>query len=489
VFTLLEGEGLDALGLKPEKVLGRSIFEMHRDAPRIVWDVRLALAGKVFDTTVEIGGLVFETRYASLRENDEFSGVLGVATDVTERKQTEDRLRAAETRYRTLVEQVPAITYIEELTAKGKRLTYISPQYEATLGYSPKSGLSYPEHWLEIVHPDDLERLVAEDARTDETLEPFRMEYRMFAKDGRVVWIRDEAVVVRDEGGRPSFWQGVMFDVTEQKRAEEDLREAEARYRTLVEQIPAGVYIQRLEYEGAIDYISPRIEDMLGYSPREYVEDPGLWVETTHPEDRERVLAEDTRTDETGEPFTVEFRKITRDGRIRWIRDEAVLVKDAEGKPLYWQGIFVDITERRKFEEELEESRRRLSALLSNVSAYLYRCRNEPEWPNEFVSDYAFELTGHTPEELTDGSVMFADLIVEEDRDRVWEEVQAGLAEHGRFELQYSLRRKDGEVRHVEERGQGIYGEGGGGDRGRRLRRHRARAGGETPAGDRGEIP
>ncbi|MBA3790621.1 MAG: PAS domain S-box protein [Rubrobacter sp.] len=330
-FTLSEGDGLDALGLGPETVVGRSIFEMHRDAPQIVESVRLALAGETFDATIDIGGLAFETRYSPLRENGEFSGVLGVATDVTERKAAEDKLRAAEIRYRTLVEQVPAITYIEELSEKGKRLTYVSPQYEATLGYSPEASVSHPAHWLETVHPDDRERLLAEDTRTDETLDPFRAEYRMFARDGRMVWIRDEAVVVRDEGGRPSFWQGVMFDVTEEKEAE----------------------------------------------------------------------------------------------------------------------------------EELEESRRRLSALLSNVSAYLYRCRNEPEWPNEFVSDYALELTGYTPEEVTDGTVMFADLISEEDRDRVWEDVQAGLTERRRFELRYSLRRKDGEVRHVEERGRGVYGEGG----------------------------
>ncbi len=331
VFTLSEGVGLDALGLEPDKAVGRSIFEVYRDVPEIVENIRLALAGRAFGATVKVGGLAFETRYSPLRENGEFSGVLGVAIDVTERKEAEDRLKAAETRYRTLVEQVPAITYIEELSEKGKRLTYISPQYETTLGYSPEAGVSHPAHWLEIVHPDDRERVLAVDARTDETLEPFRAEYRMFAKDGRVVWIRDEAVVVRD----------------------------------------------------------------------------------------------------------------------------------AEGRPLYWQGIFVDITERKEAEEELEESRRRLSTLLSNAPAYLYRCRNEPEWPNEFVSDHAFELTGHTPEELTDGSVMFADLIVEEDREMVWDEVQAGLAERRRFELRYSVRRKDGEVRHVEERGQGVYGEDG----------------------------
>jgi PAS domain S-box-containing protein len=251
-------------------------------------------------------------------------------------------------------------------------------------------------------------------------------------------------------------------DVTRRKEAEGKLREAEARYRTLVEQIPAGVYIQEIEHEGAIAYISPKIEDLLGYSAQEYVENPRLWIETTHPEDREGILAEAARTDETGEPFRMEFRKISRDGRVKWIRDEAVLVRDTEGNPLHWQGILVDITVRKEAEDKLRESTRRLSTLLSNAPAYLYRCLNEPEWPNEFVSDYAFELTGYTPDELTNGSVMFAELIVEEDRDRVWDEVQAGLTERRRFELHYSIRRKDGGIKHVEERGQGVFDASGG---------------------------
>jgi diguanylate cyclase (GGDEF)-like protein/PAS domain S-box-containing protein len=462
VFTLTEGAGLDLLGLEPDKVVGRSIFKTYRNSPQVVESVRLALGGQASGAIVEVDGRAFETRYSPLRENGQFSGVLGVAIDVTEHRRAENRMREAEARYRTLVEQIPAITYVEELSRNGKVLSYMSPQYEAMFGYSPEEGISHPEHWLDVVHPEDRERVLAEDKRTDESLESFRAEYRMIARDGRVVWVRDEAVLVRDERGEPLFWQGVMHDITERKRAERKLRETEERYRTLIEQTPAGVYIQELEHEGAIAYISPHIEKIVGYTPQEYMADPGLWVETTHPEDRERVLAEDARTDETGEPFKVEFRKITRDGRVIWVRDEAVLVKDGDGRSLHWQGIFVDITERKEAEELLRESERRLSTLLANAPAYLYRCRNEPGWPNEFVSDYALELTGHTPDKLTDGSVMFGDLIVDQDRQRVWDEVQKALAEHQRIVLRYAIRRKDGQIRHVEEHGQGVYGDYGG---------------------------
>jgi PAS domain S-box-containing protein len=110
-------------------------------------------------------------------------------------------------------------------------------------------------------------------------------------------------------------------------------------------------------------------------------------------------------------------------------------------------------------EEALRESERRFSTLLSNAPAMVYRCLNEPHWPMVFVSDYADELTGYPPENLlVGGRLRYRDLIVEEDRRRIWEEVQEALTERQRFRLRYVIRRKDGAFRHVEEYGQAIYG-------------------------------
>ena len=132
----------------------------------------------------------------------------------------------------------------------------------------------------------------------------------------------------------------------------------------------------------------------------------------------------------------------------------------AEGR--FVLAIVREVTGRKRTHDRLVESERRFATVLSNTRAYVYRCLNEPGWPNQFASDYALELTGYTPEELlVGGKVRFGDLIVEADRERVWEEVQAALAGRGRFELRYSIRRRDGMLRHVEEFGQGIYGAGG----------------------------
>jgi PAS domain S-box-containing protein len=159
----------------------------------------------------------------------------------------------AETRYRTLVEQTPAITYVQEPleSSNPKAVTYVSPQYETILGYPPESKIIDEEHWNRIVHPEDRERVLAEEARTDQTGEPFNVEYRVIAGDGRVVWVRDEATLVRDEEGQPLYWLGVQYDVTEQKREaqereriEQELRIARLIQQTLLQDTAQALWIR-----------------------------------------------------------------------------------------------------------------------------------------------------------------------------------------------------------------------------------------------------
>lgn len=153
--------------------------------------------------------------------------------EASERDRAEEALRESETRFRTLVEQVPTIIYIENLDGEERehKLLYVSPQVEAVLGYSPGEWMAAPDLWEERLHPEDRDRVLAEDTRTERTGEPFRVEYRIFARDGGVIWLRDEAMLVRDEKGEPLYWQGVQYDISERKRTEEVLRESEERHR------------------------------------------------------------------------------------------------------------------------------------------------------------------------------------------------------------------------------------------------------------------
>ena len=123
-------------------------------------------------------------------------------------------------RYRSIVEQIPAVTYIDALDDAASTV-YISPQVETLLGYAPGEWIADPDLWLRLIHPDDRARALAENQRHNETGESFSLDYRIYRKDGRLAWIHDEARIVRDERGVPTFSLGVMTDITEMKRAEE----------------------------------------------------------------------------------------------------------------------------------------------------------------------------------------------------------------------------------------------------------------------------
>ncbi len=147
------------------------------------------------------------------------AGAPGETVPVTvERCQTEAR-------YRSLVEQIPAITFMASLDDSLENSEiYVSPHIETMLGFSQKEWLGDPFLWHRQLHPDDRERWGAEFAKTCAAGMHFRSEYRFISRDNRVVWVHGEARVVRDEQGRPLFIQGIAFDITESKRAEQTLR-------------------------------------------------------------------------------------------------------------------------------------------------------------------------------------------------------------------------------------------------------------------------
>lgn len=127
----------------------------------------------------------------------------------------EDRVERAEAMYRSLVQSLPGITYAEALD--DSRTLSIGPQIVDVLGYTESEWMSDSLLWIKLMHPNDRDRVIESCRRANETGEPWRDEYRMIARDGRTVWIRDEAHLVHGSKGQPLCWQGVMWDVTAEK--------------------------------------------------------------------------------------------------------------------------------------------------------------------------------------------------------------------------------------------------------------------------------
>ena len=140
------------------------------------------------------------------------------------------------------------------------------------------------------------------------------------------------------------------------REAEEQLGSAESKYRALVENIPAITYRQTLEGDPELFYISPQVEAAFGYTLEEWARTPDFWMDRIHPDDRPRVQEADVQTDRTGEPFDLEYRFRRADGEYVWIHDQATMVRDADGRPGFWQGFMLNVTGRKLAEEQLERS-------------------------------------------------------------------------------------------------------------------------------------
>jgi PAS domain S-box-containing protein len=143
--------------------------------------------------------------------------------DVSLSRRSERLLQLAPNAIAQLVEQLPAIVYLWEAGAAGQ-CYYVSAAIESVLGHPADDWLADPSLWARSLHPEDHDRAVAQELRSREDMTDFAAEYRMFARDGRLVWIRDEGVMIRETEGSPAYLLGLMYDITPDREAQESLR-------------------------------------------------------------------------------------------------------------------------------------------------------------------------------------------------------------------------------------------------------------------------
>ncbi|MDX6768564.1 MAG: PAS domain-containing protein [Elusimicrobiota bacterium] len=276
---------------------------------------------------------------------------------------------------------------------------YFSPRWLNMLGYGENELPHSFETWKSLIHPDELERcLRAVDDYQHGRTALYEVEHRLRHKDGTYRWVLTRGALLRDAAGAPLRMSGSHTDIHERKLAEEALKESEARFRQVTDNIREVFWLSDVKKDEVI-YVSPGYELIWGRSVSSLKDSPFDWLEAIHPEDRQRVVAAATSRQATGEYDEV-YRILRPDGTIRWIRDRAFPVKDETGKVYRIAGLAEDVTERRRLDEELRAARdaalasaRAKSAFLANVSHELRTPLNAVIGMNELMLETSADET------------------------------------------------------------------------------------------------
>ncbi len=364
-----------------------------------------------------------------------------------------DALRRSEAIFRSVVEQLPALTYITD--AHGKTTYVVADQVNRLFKLTEEQrGQDADFRWEQRLHPDDRERVLTEWEKAVQTGDAHQTEYRMVRGDGRTIWVRDMENVVRDADGGFVRRQGLMFDITDLVEARQRAADAEGRFRSLTEQLPAVLYRDSADSDTAI-YVSPAVERLLGYTPQEWLAGSIDWYwPLIHPDDRERVVAGVKHSAATRSGHVATYRIRHRDGRYVHVRDSVVYVSAPDGE-VCRQGMISDITEETERAQRLDQADQRFRTLVDQLPAVIYL--DDMDLKPMYVSPRVEEVFGCSVEAWLTSTDALRSIIGEE----FYEEVDAAykaLRDHGTpCLIEYRVKRPDGTTRWVRDQAQRIH--------------------------------
>ena len=264
-------------------------------------------------------------------------------------------------------------------------------------GFEPGSVEPDLDLVTRLAHPDDADLL----QRHMEVLlsrpgTAQRFEYRIVCADGGERTLSVGAAALVDAHGDPERIAGSIQDVTQQRRAEQALEESEKRHRDLIDHLPGIVYTAG---SGVVDpwrFVSRQVEDLLGYTADEWLADPSLWIQSVHPDDRERVLAEEEAVAD-GDRLRSEYRIVARDGRVIWIRDVATKSRGEDGGVVF-QGVIFDVSDRHAAEQALAQSEQQYRYLVETSEDLIWAF--DAAGRVTFVNEACRQIYGYEPDEM-----------------------------------------------------------------------------------------
>lgn len=463
--TLWSDQMFRIFGMEPGEIepTQESFFRMvHADDREIVSRImaRTVETGEPYEIefrVIRVDGVlryIFERGERYIDEETGKSSVRGVTQDITERKQFELSLRHTMDR----LEEAQRLAHVGhwEWDPVANHSIWSDENYRI-FGLSPGASARPPTHdaFMAIVHPEDREALEGKMATTLETGEAYTAEFRIVRNTGEIRTIFERGERFMPEGSSGFRIRGVLQDITEQKTAEEELRETANRLERSQRAGKVGSWVWEIGEDK--EWWSDEIYRMFGMEIGEVVLEGYGFLDYVHPDDRDRVRAIQDKSLNEGAPYNAEYRLRRVDGREIIISEHGEMEHDAQGRPLRMRGIAQDITERKAAEEKIRETAEYLKETqrIAKLGSWVWEIAEDKEW----WSDEIYRMMGQEPGSTLVSGYDYLKYVHPDDRERVRTTMERSLREQVPYVTEFRIHRADGQVIVVSEHAETEYDE------------------------------
>ncbi|MCT7991754.1 PAS domain-containing protein [Laspinema olomoucense] len=365
----------------------------------------------------------------------------GITLDISRQKQVERELRDRQERLQAALAASETGTYRWNIQTD-------SVEWDETMnrlfGLSEGYVLTTLQEFVSLIHPEDREALKSEVEKCGQASEDFEMEFRILYPDGSIRWIFDKGKTFTDEGGTPLYLTGACVDITNQKRMEEAVQIGRERLDLVLDSSELGLWYCDLPFDKLV--WNQKCKEHFGLPPETEVT-IAIFFECLHPEDRDRTQEAISRAIAEATPYQIDYRTVEPTGKIRWIRAMGRAFYTETGQPIRFDGITVDISDRKRAEETLESNQKWLT-LAQNIGT-IGICDWDLESRKIIFSEEMHAIYGLLPVNFDGTLQTLLEQIHPSDRARVEHQARCCTQDGVDFNSEFRIQWPDGQIRWI----------------------------------------